>query len=158
MGLSKGWIYTYLTGMVLWGSSNTILLSLQFSEYSLGVKYGHPWFQTLTMFMGEIYCLFVYYLMSFLKERKRKRKEQGLLNSIPNEEKSANKEEDEDDLEDGPMVEVLIDGTPTMVKREASPFLIFIPSICDFAGSTLLAFALLNMETSIYQMLRGYII
>jgi drug/metabolite transporter (DMT)-like permease len=27
--------------------------------------------------------------------------------------------------------------------------------MCDFGGSTLLAFALLNMETSIYQMLRG---
>jgi len=164
MALSKTLIYTYLTGMVLWGTANTILLSLQFSETSLNVQYGHPWFQTITMFLGETYCLLVYYIMKYLRNRKQKQKDQEklisgeeakLAGATDGSEGVTSNEDEEEALEKGPMVEVLIDGTPTMVPKEASPFLMFIPSMCDFGGSTLLAFALLNMQTSIYQMFRG---
>jgi len=42
-------------------------------------------------------------------------------------------------------------------EEENSPsvFLLALPAACDFFASTLLAFALLNMATSVYQMLRG---
>lgn len=173
MALSKFWIYTYLVGMVFWGSANTILLSLQFEVTVLGVKYGHPWFQTFTMFLGETYCLVVYYLGKWYRVWRKKNKpietdeeteevknqhklfvQEGENNSAPVE-KELETEDEDDLLEKGPTEEVMIDGTPKTVPKEASIFLIFIPSLCDFGGSTLLAFALLNMETSIYQMLRG---
>ena len=168
MALSKCLMYTYLIGMILWGTANTILLSLQFAESSLDVKYIHPWFQTITMFFGEAYCLVVYYVMKFMQNRKRKLKlerkalkdQEGKLltddGKITGKSDDSSPNDDEDEaLEAGPTEEVLIDGTPTIVPKEASPFLMFIPSMCDFGGSTLLAFALLNMQTSIYQMLRG---
>lgn len=165
MALSKILLFTYLVGMVLWGTANTILLSLQFSEKSIGVKYNHPWFQTLTMFLGETYCLAAYYALKYFvwksptePEEKTEVDKKALLPGNEGNTKHEDLDIEEDEnvaLQKGPTEEVLVDGTPKLVAKDASIFIIFIPSMCDFVGSTLLAFALLNMETSIYQMTRG---
>lgn len=52
--------FFFLIGMmVLTGASNTIFLSLQndTSEFILGAKFQHPWYQSIMMFTGEAYCM-----------------------------------------------------------------------------------------------------
>jgi len=113
--------FILMSCMVVTGSLNTIFLSLQFAEKSLGLPYSHPWFQTQNMFLGEFYCLIVYYVLKLFK---------GNSNS--------DKQDPEEDNTNQPSV-----------------FLLAIPAACDFFASTLLGFALLNLATSVYQMLRG---
>jgi drug/metabolite transporter (DMT)-like permease len=44
------------------------------------------------------------------------------------------------------------------VLKETSPFLLAIPALCDFFGSTLMTFGLTMMAPSVYQMFRGSLI
>ena len=114
--------------MIVTGTLNTIFLSLQFSEVSLGLPYKHPWFQTQNMFIGELYCLILYYILKYFKHRN---------SSEENDKITADAESETDET------------------NQPSIFLLAIPASCDFIASTLLAFALLNMATSVYQMFRG---
>ncbi len=117
-----------MSGMVISGTLSTICLSLQFSEKSKNVSYSHPWFQTQNMFLGEFYCLIFYYLMNYISNK---------ANSNSNSKDDSNITEIDNE------------------ERSPSVFLLAIPTTCDFFASTLLAFALLNMTTSVYQMFRG---
>ena len=163
MPLSQCLIYTYIGGMILCGTAMSVCFSLSFSEKSLGVLYIHPWFQTLCMFIGETYCLLIYYFILFINRNNKFKQHEVLkedkddlqiLTGLNEDNNHPNKDEI-NSIDVIPMEEIIIDGTPTMVPIEASPFLMFIPAMCDLVGSTLVAFALLNMETSIHQMFKG---
>ena len=51
------------TGMIVFGSCNTILLVLTNNKEVLGVTYYHYFFQTFLMFLAESVCLLVYFIL-----------------------------------------------------------------------------------------------
>jgi drug/metabolite transporter (DMT)-like permease len=116
--------------MILTGSINTIMNKMQNNSTSLGVKYNHTWFITFCMFVGEITCMGWYWLALY-----RQKKQSPLLD----EEKMELKHEESD-------------------KKEATPYHLLIPAICDLFGSTIMTFGLTMMDASIYQMFRGSLI
>jgi drug/metabolite transporter (DMT)-like permease len=125
--LPQGLIYTLMGLMVLTGSINTIANKQQNNESALGQPYQHVWFITFCMFLGEITCMFWYFIYLW----KQGPKEEGLL--PPTDEH----------------------GEPL---KEASPFHLAIPALCDFFGSTIMTFGLTMMAGSVYQMFRGSLI
>lgn len=125
--------YIMMGLMIFTGTCNTISLKLQNRLYDkiLGYPFQHPWFQTIIMFIGELYCSFFWLCM----RRKFQREEE-----IENEKKISDGKESTEQL------------------PQASPFLFLVTMGCDLIGSTLLNFALLNMAGSVFQMLRGSMI
>jgi len=113
--------YVLMGFMILTGSLNTIFQSLQYAEKSLEMPYRHAWVQSHNMFLGELYCLIIYYISRMYESYE---------NTVGNNSES---------------------------ESEASPsiFILVIPTACDLFATTLFAFSLLNMSTSVYQMLRG---
>ena len=140
--LNKTLIYSYFCGLILSGTANTILLSLQFTEFAVDVKYSHPWFQAFTMFIGETYCLIVYYVVIYYQKREKLIKQtQSILHRITEENKSSSPEADDEEhttLNKMTMKSFLKENkTSSAPKYEASVYLYIIPSMCDLLGSTL---------------------
>ena len=129
--ISQRKIYIFMILMTVSGSINTIANKFQQNLYSLDRKYSHPWFVTTCMFIGEATCLIWYSLYKY----KQTRKEKVILR------------EDQQ--------------TPITIshkKPEIPIYLISIPALCDFFGSTIMCLGLSMMAGSVYQMLRGSII
>lgn len=128
-GLSMRTVYTYMGMMIVCGSINTIANKMQQNSTALGKTYHHVWFIVFCMFLGEMLCGLWYIIWCW--SEKRKQKNAPLLEAeVP---KDAN-------------------GVPL---KEASPFLLAIPTLCDFMGSTIQIFGLTMMAGSVYQMFRG---
>lgn len=128
--LSPKTIYIFMGLMVLTGSINTVANKLQQSTVSLGKVYSHPWFITFCMFLGEITCLLAYFIQKYRESKK-----------IPLLEENEN-------LNNDGKEEV----------KEASVFILAIPALCDFFGSTIMTIGLSMMAGSVYQMFRGSLI
>jgi len=127
--LGQGVVYTFMALMVVTGSINTIANKMQNNTEALGQPYQHVWFITFCMFLGEIFCFLGYQIYKFKKSQS-----EGLL--------------DESEM-------IGEDGQPL---KEASPFHLAIPAMCDFFGSTIMTFGLTMMAGSVYQMFRGSLI
>eukprot|EP00123_Amoebidium_parasiticum_P012531 comp21422_c0_seq1/m.29529 comp21422_c0_seq1/g.29529 ORF comp21422_c0_seq1/g.29529 comp21422_c0_seq1/m.29529 type:complete len:430 (-) comp21422_c0_seq1:524-1813(-) len=81
-------------GMLVTGTINTIMTTWQDKTYSVGRdgvsrEYSHPWFQTLTMFLGEFLCLLVFYAAIFrakyysVQEPNSREKKKPLAKKVP---------------------------------------------------------------------------
>ena len=127
-GLSQKMIIFLMGLMILTGSINTIANKLQNSSMAFDQPYQHAWFITFCMFLGEVLCIFPYLIH-------RKKWE---------------------------IAETVTEGTPQEKdrpsKKEASPFHLALPALCDFFGSTIMTFGLTMMAGSVYQMFRGSLI
>lgn len=93
-----------------------------------GYVYQHPYFQSATMFFGEVLCLLVYYLTMGRKK--------------PDEPASPNTQL----------------ATQLRLKTTNNPFILGAPAFLDFFGSTIMFVALVLVPASIYQMMRGFIV
>jgi drug/metabolite transporter (DMT)-like permease len=130
-GISKATVYLFIGLMILTGSINTIANKMQINLESLGKPYQHVWFITFCMFIGESTCL-IWYSIHLLNQNK---KVPLLENSSPIAEEKQNEE-----------------------KKEVSPFILAIPALADFFGSTIMTFGLTMLTGSVYQMFRGSLI
>ncbi len=135
--------YLLMLLMAIFGSFCTICFSLQFSEKSLGKLYSHVWMQTHNTFLGEFLCLLVYFIMK-------------LFNTSKKEDQEKEKEKGYDTKESDNLVDN--ERSERSEKGEPSIFIFILTSLCEFISSTLFGYALLNMPTSIYQMLRGGVV
>jgi len=124
-------IWALMGLMILTGSINTIANKLQNITIALGQPYQHVWFITFCMFLGEVTCMLWYLIY---KWRQSTKKTESLLESAPITDEHGN------------------------VLKEASPFHLAIPALCDFFGSTIMTFGLTMMPGSVYQMFRGSLI
>lgn len=61
--VSQGIVMLLMSGIVIFGSINTITNKIINSSISLLVKFDHVWFITFMMFLGESFCIFVYLCM-----------------------------------------------------------------------------------------------
>jgi hypothetical protein len=60
--ISKIGLYTIMTGMLITGSANTLVLKWQDDTYSECNKFTHPYFQGMVMFLGEFSCWIFYFV------------------------------------------------------------------------------------------------
>ena len=132
------YFYTLIILMVICGTINTIANKLQNLTSSLGVVYKHPFFVTFTIFLGDSICLIFYYLNIKNLEKTNEIKFQE-IESFSNE--NFNYSIDSD-----------------FVKPEATPFMLIIPALCDFFGSTIMTIGITMLNGSTYQMMRGSLI
>jgi len=66
---SARFVYFMMSLYLFGGVFNTIFLKLQNQINALTVDFQHPWFQLQTLFIGEIYCLIIYFIMRKCKPR-----------------------------------------------------------------------------------------
>ena len=135
--ISLCYFYTFLILMIITGSINTIANKLQNISLSLGEIYNHSFFITFLMFLGESICLIVYYF-------KDKNPEQIQIEHLEEVENILNQEK--------------IYTLTEPEKPEATPFMLILPALCDFFGSTIMTIGLTMLSGSTYQMMRGSVI
>jgi len=129
--ISPATIYLLLILMVVTGSINTIANKMQNNLESLGKPYQHVWFITFCMFLGESTCL-LWYAIHLIKKSK----------NAPLLENSSQSGKE----------------TETETKKEVSVWILAIPALADFFGSTIMTFGLTMLTGSVYQMFRGSLI
>ncbi|KAF5394941.1 solute carrier family 35 member F6 [Paragonimus heterotremus] len=144
MGFTKKQLFL-IFGMLVTGTINTVSKKLQLDCTAFGY-YNHsandtrtehhfnkPWFQTLLMFLGEVLCLFGYFVIRY---RKRKRLErEGTYHQI---------------VSDPNNLGIL--NTPLF------NWYFGLPACCDLLGTTLAGIGLMFVDASIWQMMRGSLI
>jgi drug/metabolite transporter (DMT)-like permease len=108
-----------------------IVLKLQNNVKVDDVSFKHPFFQCLTMFVGESLCIWIY-----LIEKMQLKKKYGSVESSPG------------------MVKAKEDG----LKTKINPLLFAIPMLCDATASSLLLIAYINIPASIAQMMGGFVV
>jgi len=136
--------------MILTGSINTIANKLQNISVSLGENYNHSYFITFLMFLGESLCLIIY---SF--EKKINNNENTINNNLPQNQDNRNNTNNGDSdtiIRNNISNEVIIDRNQ---KPEATPYMLMLPALCDFFGSTIMTIGLTMLAGSTYQMMRG---
>ena len=127
--------------MLITGSSNTIIYKVQDGTYSpapnsgypIAVPFNQPFWQCAVMFVGELLCLGVYAIKTYMN--KDKVAKEGAV---------------------GLMARKNADGK--VIKTNINPLLLAIPAACDTIGSTLMNIALTMVPASIYQMMRGIVV
>jgi drug/metabolite transporter (DMT)-like permease len=142
-------LYIMMLIMLISGSANTIIYKVQDgtdaiapkSGYPNAVPFNQPFWQCAVMFVGELLCLGVYGIKTYMNRGNSKINEgnaelmgrviptKGRLNA---------------------------DGKP--IKTNINPLLLAIPAACDTIGSTLMNIALTMVPASIYQMMRGIVV
>jgi drug/metabolite transporter (DMT)-like permease len=126
---SQSFIILFMALMVVIGACNTIFNKFLVSSISLGANFDHFFFTTFMMFIGETFCYIAY------KIYERRKKNTDLHEELTNETKS--------DIA-APLPPI-------------TPYILALPALCDFIGSTIMTFALVFLPGSIYQMTRGSI-
>ena len=124
----KWFIYSFMIASLIFGTLNTIVGKAMDLTKSNGHTFNHPYFQTAGMFLGEILCLFYYFV--YRKLNKQSLPVQEPLTSVP------------------PKTDCL---------SKMGKFVFIIPSFFDFTASTLSFLGLVLSAPSVYQMLRGFI-
>lgn len=67
-------LYGVMLGMLISGSANTILMKVQNNTVGLGPgTFNHPFFQCAVMFVGELFCLGVYFAKLFINKHSQKK-------------------------------------------------------------------------------------
>jgi hypothetical protein len=100
----------------------------------MAVPFNQPFWQCAVMFVGELLCLGVYGIKTYMNKDKNKITEGNA----------------------GLIARVNADGKP--VRTNINPLLLAIPAACDTIGSTLMNIALTMVPASIYQMMRGIVV
>jgi drug/metabolite transporter (DMT)-like permease len=126
---SHGFVVLFMGLMVLIGSCNTIFNKFLLKTKSLDSSFDHAFFSTFMMFIGETFCYFAFKIYELRK------KPEELSEKLTNESKSE-----------------LVPQLPPI-----NPFILALPGLCDFFGSTIMTFALVYLPGSVYQMTRGSI-
>ncbi|CAH8574449.1 unnamed protein product, partial [Dicrocoelium dendriticum] len=136
----------FIFGMLLTGTINTVSRKIQLECTARGYfnhsandtrtehAFNKPWFQTLLMFLGEILCIFVFFIL----RHKRRVK-----------------------LRNGFVYQALNSSVPGSLGSFDAPlfnWFFFIPASCDLLGSSLAGIGLLFVDASIWQMMRGSLI
>ena len=80
---SQNIVYMIMILMVITGSCNTIFNKLLNEIESLDKKFTHFFFQTYLMFIGEVFCLFAYYLVNNNETQSDKPKIKPIYLAIP---------------------------------------------------------------------------
>ncbi|CAG9320696.1 unnamed protein product [Blepharisma stoltei] len=127
-------VYIFMILMLISGTANTLTAKAMDIVHSEGSKFEHPYFQTATMFMGEVWCLVIYYIMQWINRKKTKESE-----NIP----------------------ILWTKDPPQkagLYKKMGPFIFIIPAFFDLLGSTFIFIGLVLSAASVYQMIRGFII
>ena len=130
-------LYALMLGMLITGTCNTVFLKLQNgeeyynSDKGKNMSYNHPFFQTFTMFIGEIICLLMYAIIYYKETKKH------------------------GDIMQSP---ALIDAKKKGLKTDINVFILAIPACFDIIASTLMFVALTMIAASIYQMMRGLLV
>ena len=133
--------------MLAFGTCNTIVMKVQdetvVGEANGKVKvFNHPFFQAANMFVGELMCLFVYFLRRAFTKSKR----------------SGEPGDDFDSEEAIPVSPGTKLAQKTQLKTKINPLYLAVPATFDFVGSTLMFVALTQCAASVYQMMRGFIV
>ena len=121
-------LWMVMLGMLISGTANTIVVKAMDITKADGRYFQHPYFQTASMFFGELCVIFVYFGQQWRKNRTRSE------SLIAREEASG------------------------QTKLGLKVFLFAIPAFCDTCASTLMFVALVLTTASVYQMLRGLIV
>ena len=58
--VSKGMLYLFMVGLLITGTSNTLVTKYQNVTVSAGHVYHHPFLQCFFMFIGEFLCLAIF--------------------------------------------------------------------------------------------------
>lgn len=124
-------LYSLMVAMVLSGASLGIILKLQNSVTYKGEDFNHPFFQCLTMFVGESLCIWMY-----LIEKQYMKRTYGSIEASPG----------------------MQNAVKTGMKTKINPLLLAIPMFCDAIASTLLLIAYINIPASIAQMMGGFVV
>jgi len=101
----------------------------------------HPFSQTAAMFLGELLCLFVFYLTLLPKYFSKK---------------ESSGEENESLTQSDALAGD--DSQAKQKKPKLNPLVLWIPACCDLGGTTLLNVGLFLTYASVYQMLRGIVV
>jgi drug/metabolite transporter (DMT)-like permease len=140
--MNQTFLIILVAGMLFTGTINTLLNKLQDltcvsncdQDPSLRKHFEQPLIQTLTMFIGEFFCLILYIY----------KQKSNAYARIPTEAS-----------EEQPLVE----GEEELIKLEGyRNFLFLIPTMCDLTSTTLMNVGLIFTSASVYQMLRGSVV
>ena len=123
-------VFLYMIGMLVFGTTNTIILKLTDMTESRGSDFEHPYFQSAVMFLGESLCLAFYGVIRCMEDRAVLQENDALFQ-----------------LEPPP--------PPNRFFRRWGKKLFAIPAFLDLCGSTLMNIGLVLSAASIYQMVRG---
>lgn len=147
-----------VVGMIITGTANTLLNKLQdrvcienCDNPAESKFFEQPVWQTLNMFIGEMLCLLVHFLIQFCSNCRSN----NLLHSEP---LLKNYEDNLSDSEDFPLVN---EPKATSTKKPmvwTSYLLIWLMATLDIISTTLMNVGLLNIAASVYQMLRGSVV
>jgi len=159
-----------VTGMLITGACNTLLNKFQDEQCVKDCDtdqpkyFEQPVLQTLNMFMGEALCLLAYYVIQYYSNKKYI--EVGFDNEILLE----NTESVENEII-RPTNSVNLTyynelESPTLISESVNKvelnglaiLLLWIPSILDICGTTLMNVGLIYVAASVYQMLRGAVV
>lgn len=122
-----------MVGMLISGTSNTLVLKYQDNTVAAGHPYMHPFLQTAFMFFGEFICLGVFQLKRAYFRANNPYPTLGLNDEV--------------------------NGVDTgRYKINIHPWLLAIPASLDLIASTLTFISLTMIDASVYQMLRGLIV
>ena len=129
MSESKVVLYSFMGGMLILGTANTLIGKLMDLTKGNGHLFSHPYFQTALMFLGEFFCLLFYYIYIRVSEEANKEF------NTPLQPKPGRKS----------------------CREKMGKFIFMIPSFFDFCASTLMFVGLVLSAPSVYQMMRGFI-
>ena len=127
---SRTIILLYMTGYLLAGAVNTILLKSLDSFVALDQRFRHPYFQVSSLFLGEFSCMFMSAILSFIRKKRARLSEYRVLNT-----KSINRPEDS--------------------KKKYKIFLFGIPALLFLFAACLMFIGLALSAASVYQMARA---
>ncbi|KAK9762817.1 hypothetical protein K7432_011090 [Basidiobolus ranarum] len=159
--------YTYFLvgGMLLTGTLNTLLNKIQDKQCvencddpdpSKHHLFEQPVWQTLNMFIGEASCLLAFY---FIRLSQRHYNTALGYEEIPGS-STPRVAEEEVDGDDSPVIKKRLSSEqPSTEPLEGwKTLLMWLPTLCDICGTTLMNVGLIYISASIYQMLRGAVV
>mmetsp|Transcript_11349 Transcript_11349/g.15267 ORF Transcript_11349/g.15267 Transcript_11349/m.15267 type:complete len:350 (-) Transcript_11349:262-1311(-) len=125
-----------MVSMLIFGSANTIIQSLQNQAEGDKNYFTHPYFQTAIMFTGEFSVFLAYGVKKWKLARDvAKNPDQANMLLSPGTQQASEKK----------------------LKMNPNPLLLAIPAAFDCTASTLMFIALTMVPPSVYQMMRGFI-
>lgn len=127
---SRTIIILYMTGYLLAGAVNTVLLKSLDAFEAVNERFRHPYFQVSSLFLGEFSCMFMSAILSFIRKKRARLSEYRVLNT-----KSINRPEDS--------------------KKKYKIFLFGIPALLFLVAACLMFIGLALSAASVYQMARA---
>lgn len=127
---SRTIILLYMTGYLLAGAVNTVLLKSLDSYQINDKRFRHPYFQVSSLFLGEFSCMFMSAILSFIRKKRARLSEYRVLNT-----KSINR--------------------PESSRKRFKIFLFGIPAFLFLIAAGLMFIGLALSAASVYQMARA---